>query len=440
MNNMKKVFIITYYWPPAGGPGVQRVLKFVKYLPKLGWEPMVLTVANGEYPAIDKSLKKNIPPETKVFKTKSWEPNSLYKKFLGMKQNEKIPTAVLVNDNPSFKKKFASWIRLNLFVPDAKIGWKRFAIKEGMKIINKEKPDLIFSSSPPPTVHLIASELSKQSKLKWVADFRDPWTDIHYYEDQPRLALVKAKDKGYEKKILNQADMITCISQLDIELDFANKTDSTKCINIPNGFDDDDFKEMNIFNSPTDKFTLLHLGAINKERNPLKLFEAVKSLRNKGLLTPNNFQIIFVGNIDAIVMSTVEKNEIWDMVKYIEYLPHKEALSYTEQATALLLLVTQSKKNRRILPGKTFEYMRTGKYIFALGPEDGEVARIIQETKTGSVIDYTNLNNIEIALEEQFNNWKNKQPSIMPAGKEIRKYSRENLTKKLVKVFDELIK
>ncbi|MEE9430935.1 MAG: glycosyltransferase [Melioribacteraceae bacterium] len=437
---MKKVLIITYYWPPAGGPGVQRVLKFVKYLPKLGWQPIVLTVANGEYPAIDKTLEKNIPLGVKVFKTSSWEPNNLYKKFLGMKESENIPTAVLVDDNPSFKKKFASWVRLNLFVPDAKIGWKRFAIKEGLKIIKKEKPDLIFSSSPPPTVHLIASELAKQSKLKWVADFRDPWTDIHYYEDQPRMAYVKAKDRRLEKIVLNNADKITCISKLDIELDFANKTDSPKCINIPNGFDDDDFKEMNIFNSPTEKFTLLHLGAINKERNPIKLFEAVKSLRDKGLININNFQIIFVGNIDATIITTVEKNEIWDMVKYVEYLPHVEALSFTEHTSVLLLLVTQSQNNRRILPGKTFEYMRTGKYIFALGPEDGEVARIISETKTGTVVDYSDLDKIRNTLEEQFNNWALNKLSIQPNAKEIRKYSRKNLTEELVKVFDELVK
>jgi len=436
---MKKVLIITYYWSPAGGPGVQRVLKFAKYLPKLGWQPIVLTVAKGEYPALDKTLEKNIPKETKVYKTSSWEPIALYKRFLGMKQDDNLPTAVLVDESLSLKKKIANWIRLNIFIPDAKIGWKHSAVKEGLKIINEEKPDLIFSSSPPPTVHLIASELAKRSNLKWVADFRDPWTDIHYYEEQPRLALVKAIDKKYEKKILNQADKITCISQLDIELDFAKKTDSSKCINIPNGFDDDDFKKMNVFDSPTDKFTILHLGAVNKERNPLKLFEAIKSLVNKGLLNSNNFQLIFVGNIDAAIMSSVEKNEIWDLVKYVEYLPHEEALNYMEQATVLLLLVTQSKNNKRILPGKTFEYMRTGKYVFALGPEDGEVARIINETKTGSIVEYSDLNKIEKTLELQFNNWKNKQSDTHPDGKEIRKYSRENLTGELVKVFDELI-
>ena len=436
---MKKVLIVTYYWPPAGGPGVQRVLKFVKYLPKFGWQPIILTVANGEYPAIDKSLEKNIPQECKVFKTKTREPMALYKQFLGMKKNDRIPTAVLVDSNPSIKKRFANWVRLNLFIPDAKIGWKKFAVKEGMKIIKNEKPDLIFSSSPPPTVHLIASELAGKSKLKWIADFRDPWTDIHYYEDQPRLTIVKSIDKKYESKVLNKADKVTCISKLDIELDFAKKTDKEKCINIPNGYDENDFDELNLFNTPTKKFTILHLGAINKERNPEKFFEAVSLLYKKGIINKENFQITFVGNIDPVVMTSVEKNEIWELVTYVDYLPHKEALQYTDRANVLLLLVTQSEKNRRILPGKTFEYMRTGKFIIALGPEDGEVARIISETNTGIVIDYSNEEKIRQIIEKKFLEWKENNLSFNGKAEEIKKYSREKLTEQLVKVFNSLV-
>ncbi len=437
---MKKVLIITYYWPPAGGPGVQRVLKFVKYLPQFGWLPLVLTVAKGEYPAIDKSLEKNIPAEAMVFKTVSREPMALYKKFMGMKQNEKIPTAVLADQNTSIKKKFANRIRLNLFIPDAKIGWKKFAVKEGLKIIKNEKPDLIFSSSPPPTVHLIASELAKKSGLKWIADFRDPWTDIHYYEDQPRIAIAKSIDKKYESKVLNQANKITCISKLDIELDFAKKTDAKKCINIPNGYDDDDFAGLNIFNSPTKKFTILHLGAINKERNPEKFFEAISELRKEGIINKDNFQITFVGKTEAVIITAVERNEIWELVNYVDYLPHKEALEYTDNATLLLLLVTQSKKNKRILPGKTFEYMRTGKYILALGPEDGEVARIISETNTGVVIDYNNKEKIKTFLSEKFSAWQNNSLLFKGKAEEIKKFSRKKLTEHLVNVFEETLK
>ncbi len=436
---MKKVLIVTYYWPPAGGPGVQRVLKFVKYLPKFGWQPLILTVANGEYPAIDKSLEKNIPSECKIFKTSSLEPMALYKRFMGLDKNANIPTAVLADSNPSFKKRFANWVRLNIFVPDAKIGWKRFAVKEGLEIIKNEKPDLIFSSSPPPTVHLIASELAKRRNLKWIADFRDPWTDIHYYEDQPRLSFVKALDKKYEHRALNQADIVTCISQLDIELDFAKKTDVAKCINIPNGYDEDDFVSIDTSNSSTEKFTILHLGAVNKERNPVKFFKAVNSLREKGAITKQNFQITFVGKVESIIKDTVEQNNISELVNYVDYLPHSKALKQIEKANALLLLVTQSQKNRRILPGKTFEYMRTGKYILALGPEDGEVSRIITETKTGKVIEYSDEAKMEETLETLITAWQDKQYITNDNAETIKNYSREELTKKLVRIFNNLI-
>jgi hypothetical protein len=184
---MKKVLIITYYWPPAGGPGVQRILKFAKYLPDFGWQPLVLTVSKGEYPALDKSLYKEIPQEAEVFKTKSFEPNLLYKKFVGLDQDASIPISVLSEEKSSLKKSLAHWIRINFFIPDAKIGWQPFAITEGKRIIENHQPDIIFSSSPPPTVHLIARRLKKYARLKWVADFRDPWTDIHYYENQNRI-------------------------------------------------------------------------------------------------------------------------------------------------------------------------------------------------------------------------------------------------------------
>jgi len=438
---MKKVLIITYYWPPAGGPGVQRVLKFVKYLPELGWQPLVLTVKKGEYPAIDETLAKNIPPECKVFKTNIFEPSDLYKRFLGMDVKAKIPTAVLADNNPGLKKQIANLIRLNFFIPDAKIGWKKFAVEDGLKIIETEKPDLIFSSSPPPTVHLIAKKLAAKTNLKWVADFRDPWTDIHYYEKQPRLFFAKYLDRKYERQVLDKADKVTCISRLDIELDFGKKTDVSKCVNIPNGYDEEDFSDIKLENTQTEQFTLLHLGAVNKERNPVKLFYAVKSLVEQEIINNNNFRIIFIGKVEQDIHDTIKKIGIMNVVEFINYLPHHKALSFAaEKATALLLLVTQSQKNRRILPGKTFEYMRFGKPVIVLGPEDGEVARIISETDTGIVIDYLNEDKIKDTLEKLLLQWKEKKTSYKSNMNKVEKYSRKKLTKQLVNVFEEIIK
>ncbi len=437
---MKKVLIVTYYWPPAGGPGVQRVLKFVKFLPKLGWEPIVLTVRNGEYPAIDETLAKNIPEGCKVFKSEIWEPASAYKKFMGMKSGEKIPTAVLADETPSLKKKIASIVRLNLFVPDAKIGWINNAVKTGKEIIRTEKPDLIFSSSPPPTVHLIARRLAKYSKLKWIADFRDPWTDIHYYENQPRLSVVKAFDRMLEKKVLTEADRISCISKLDIDLDFGKKTNPGKCCNIPNGYDEEDFSELKLDEKNDNRFEMLHLGAVNKERVPHKLLRALKTLNEEGVILEKLFQLKFVGKTEEVLKQEVEQLGINDLVKFVSYVPHSEALKHIESASVMLLLVTQSDKNKRILPGKTFEYIRTGREILALGPTDGEVARIINSTKTGKMIDYSDETDLYEFVKTRFLKWKNGDYSFERNVETILEYSRENLTKKLIEQFESLIK
>ena len=216
---MRKVLIIAYYWPPAGGAGVQRVLKFAKYLPQFGWEPVILTVETPDSPIEDYSLLEDIPPNTKVYKTKALEPFNFYKKVTGRKKEEKISSDILVdNSRSSFVEKLSKWIRLNLFIPDAKIGWIPYAVKNGLKIINDENIDLIFSSSPPHTIQKIGKKLSKKSKLKWVADFRDPWMEIVHYQNVRRNFITKYIDSKLEKSILKTADGITTISKEIVNL------------------------------------------------------------------------------------------------------------------------------------------------------------------------------------------------------------------------------
>ncbi|MCK4448327.1 MAG: glycosyltransferase family 4 protein [Candidatus Marinimicrobia bacterium] len=436
---LKKVLIITYYWPPAGGPGVQRVLKFAKYLPEFGWQPIVLTVKNGEYPAIDESMQNDIPSSCQMYKTASLEPNLFYKKFTGMAVDEKIPTAVLAAESTNWKKRLANWIRLNLFIPDAKIGWIPFAVRKGKKIIKTEKPDVIFSSSPPPTVHLIARKLAKWSGIKWVADFRDPWTDIHYYENQNRNKVVKQFDSYLERSVLRDADKISCISRLDIEEDFAKKTDPEKCVNIANGYDEADFRNIKTGEIKSKKFIILHIGAVGKERNPLNLFKAICKLGDEKIIMPETFTLRFIGHVDELVLQSIKSENIEPFVDFISYLPHSEALAKTMLADVMLLLVTQSEKNRRILPGKTFEYMRTGKPILALGPENGEVARILQQTKTGSIFDYQNEEEIFQKLNDLIRAWKKGKPREFKGDEQIQLFSRKKLTEKLTELFDEMI-
>ncbi len=435
---MKKVLIITYYWPPAGGPGVQRVLKFAKYLPEFGWQPIILTVKNGEYPAIDETLVEEIPECCKVYKTNSIEPSFLYKKFTGMSSDEAIPVATLTEKKTSWKMKLAHWIRLNLFIPDAKIGWIPFAVKEGKRIIKKEKPDLIFSSSPPPTVHLIAKKLAKSSKIKWVADFRDPWTEIHYYENQERNKISQKLDSKYEKEVLNNVSVITTTSQLYIEDDFAQKVSSKKCINIPNGYDEEDFKVFDYKQKNQNKeFTILHLGAVGKERIPYNLLKCIRELIDSNKIKKELIRVIFIGNVEESFKKIVKGYNLTNLIRFIKYLPHYDAIEMATRSDILLLLITQSENNRRILPGKTFEYLRLNKPILALGPEDGEVARILIDSKMGKVLDYNNEVEISKVIADYYNSWESNTIKHTDKIKFIEKYNRKNLTEQLVKIFEE---
>ena len=215
---MKKVLVVTYYWPPSGGPGVQRVLKFAKYLPAHGWEPIILTVKNGEYPSIDPSLAGDIPAGCSVHRSISFEPGGLYRPFVGLRSGEPIPVATLAVRDISWRQRWANWIRLNLFIPDAKIGWVPSALKAGRRIIRTTKPDLIFSSSPPQTVQLIAEKLARASGLPWVADYRDPWTRIFHYATSRRSAWARRYDRRLEERIVPAADERITVNQICADL------------------------------------------------------------------------------------------------------------------------------------------------------------------------------------------------------------------------------
>lgn len=428
---MKKVLIITYYWPPSGGPGVQRVLKFAKYLPQFGWQPIILTVKDGEYPAIDETLAKDIPPECIVYKTNSWEPTNLYKKFAGMKKDEKIPVAVLSEKNISWKKKIANWIRLNLFIPDAKIGWIPFAVRKGKKIIKDHQPDVIFSSSPPPTVHLIAKKLAKWSSLKWVADFRDPWTQIHYYKNN-RLNLFKTIDTIKEKKVVNSADWLTTASKQFVELIGAKKKQNTTV--ITNGFDDIQPKFDKINNK---KLSLVYVGGLNKNRYYKQFFTALCQLIEQGILSRKNFTLKFFGKVENSIQREIEKLlKHYSVLDFNGYVPHQEAIREMYKGDVLLLLFENVNHYGGHIPGKLFEYMVTGNYILGIGDKKGNAAEILSDIESGEIVS-GDADFVDVIIN-LYNKWRNNKLKHDNLEK-ILKYSRKELTENLVNVFNGLL-
>ena len=285
-------------------------------------------------------------------------------------------------------------------------------------------------------MHLIARKLKKYSSLKWIADFRDPWTDIHYYENLHKNSISNKLDHRLEKAVLNESDKIVCVSQYDIDMDFGKKVSESKCINVANGYDEMDFNEVNQSEPNQNIFNLMHLGVVGIERCPNNVFKIIGELDKKKIISESNFQLTFVGKVETEVKQIIDKFEIGKFVKFVSYLPHHEALKFSSQASALLLLITQSKKNVRILPGKTFEYMRMGIPIMALGPENGEVARIFNKSDFFKVIDYENYKAISDFLIYMMSNYKENKHVVVNPSFDIEKYERKNLTKQLASVFD----
>ena len=427
---MKKVLIITYYWPPAGGPGVQRVLKFVKYLPQFGWKPVVLTVKDGEYPAIDKSLEKDIPTGIKVYEVKSWEPFSFYKKLSGKKGN--IATDVLnKSKNDSIKSKVFRWIRANFFIPDARCGFISAVKKEGLKIIESEKPDLIFSSSPPHSVQVGAKKLAEKSGLKWVADFRDPWTDGFWQKDLPKNKLTKWYDLKLEISVLRKADHIISVSEPIIELLSSNIQNNYFV--IPNGFDEDDFIQLPE-KSESENFKITYAGSLRKSQIPYKFFDAISSLVKKEKI--RNIELNFIGSVHKDALEYIAGLSLLDIVQIKKYIPHNKLLEYLISSDIALLLIPDTEDNAGILTGKIFEYLRSETYILGFGPAEGSAAKILEETDSGAMFGYDE--NPEDKILSLYSKWANGE-KLLSNQKSIEKFSRKSLTAELVQVFNSTI-
>lgn len=428
---MKKALIITYYWPPAGGPGVQRILKFAKYLPKFGWEPLILTVENGEYPARDETLVNEIPSDIKIYRSKARDFSEIYRRFSGMKNDQTIPVAVLSQKELSLKKRFAKWVRLNLVIPDAKKGWKKDGIKTGQMIIDREKPDVIFSSSPPPTVHTIAKKLSKKNDLPWIADLRDPWSKIHYYMNN-RSALANKLDARLERKTLEHAVTVTTVSEHFGKLIDVKKQ---KLKIIANGYDPSDITPKDNEKEKSAKFSLAYVGGMNENRFYSEFFESVKTFTEVNNLTSTDISLTIAGkipnnylvNIKNMIGSNIELN-----VK--GYLSHSEAVSVMRSSSVLLLFMEKVKNYAGHIPGKLFEYMATGNHIIGIAPEEGEAGRILSENGGGEIC--ITQQGVTKALQKAYDDWKNNElQGTDPKG--LKNYTREHLTELLANAFKE---
>lgn len=416
----RRVLIISYYWPPAGGPGVQRVLKFAKYLPVFGWEATILTVKSGEYQAFDNSLISDINAEQKIFKTGSIGFYGLFKKISGQKS---IPTHQLSGGTgDTLFARISRWIRLNLVLPDGRIGWYPFAVRKGRDIIDKEKIDLVFSSGPPHSVHLIGRSLAKTSSCPWVADFRDPWSERFYYEENKRSWLARLVELRMEKAVMKKASAITAASSGFIQLLLAKTGEFEKGSVITNGFDQDDFSDMTDY-SFRDPITILHIGNLTKSQLPLSLFKVLQKQLNQ---TSGKYKLKLTGSVHPEIRQAVSDHNLNEIVEYNPYLKHDLAVKEMQQADFVFTVIPDTANNSGIIPGKIFEYMKSETAIILIGPADCDAAAIINKTSSGRVFDY----DTEAELAEYIKIRRNEEV------KDMEQFNRFTLTEELVKIFN----
>jgi glycosyltransferase involved in cell wall biosynthesis len=422
----KKLLIITYYWPPAGGPGVQRWLKFVKYLPDFGVQPIVYVPENPTYPIVDENLVNEVSDKAIILKHKIFEPYQLAS-FFSKNKTKKISSGIIPNQKrQSFLDKMFLWIRGNLFIPDARVFWVNPSVAFLEKYILENDIDTIVTSGPPHSLHLIGLRLKHTLNVKWFADFRDPWTTIGYHKSLRLSNYAAKKHKKLERQVLNTADTIIVTSN-------TTKTEFQAITNKPievitNGYDTE-----NIANHVLDtRFSLAHIGSFLSERNPKILWECLVELITEIPDFGSHLEIKLIGAVSPEVLETIAQFELKPYLNTLGYVSHSEAIAQQRKSQVLLLIEINSQDTKSIIPGKLFEYMVSGRPIIAIGPEGSDFAEIIYNTNTGVFFDYSEKMKLKSVLLGFYNQFLEGKLHSNALG--LQQYSRKSLTEKLVEI------
>lgn len=423
----KKVLIITYYWPPSGGSGVQRWLKFVKYLPQFGWQPFVFTPENPAFDTKDESLLKDVPPETEVLHFPIWEPYGLFNKLSGGKSGNMNANSAPKAD--SLFKKISIWIRGNIFIPDPRVFWVRPSVSFLNDFLREQKIRTIITTGPPHSVHLIGLRLKKKNpSLKWISDFRDPWSEWGFLDTIKVGGLARRLHKSLERKVLQMADRVTTITPFYVR-HFQRLGDRPVTL-LTNGYDADDFEGFTL--QRPDKFVIRHMGIVNEKCNPVPFMEAVASLCKSNSELREAVQIDFVGQVNETFKAYVQQHPILKSVtRFTAPVPHKEVIKLYERSAVLLLILTGYKDAEGYMPGKLFEYSATGLPIIGVGPTEGDAANFFKESKLGTMIASDDSSSIQQLVMAHFTDWKNEQKTIASPSTH---YSRKAMTEKLTQL------
>ncbi|PIB35664.1 hypothetical protein BFP72_09800 [Reichenbachiella sp. 5M10] len=428
-----RVLIISYYWPPSGGAGVQRWLKLTKYLGQNGIEPHVLTVHedSASYMQWDESLVEDVSAVVQVTKTKSFEPINYYSKLVGKKN---VPTAGFANvDSTKLSQRAVNFLRSNLFIPDPRRGWNNYAYARAKEIIEREGIELVITTSPPHSTQLIGLRLQKNLNVKWMADFRDPWTNIYYYELFGHSWLSKRIDQSMERRVLQSADQIVTVSE-GFKRSFGQLVSGVehKIKVITNGFDGEDFEHLQ--KRTNSDFTISYTGTMSDQYDLSSFIRAMKKVQQYGEGVSVKLQM--VGNLSVAIQEEILAQNI--PLEYIRMVPHSEVLQYQKNADLLLLIIPDTSDANGIIPGKIFEYLASGNPIFCIGPPESDAAGIIDRCAVGQTMDRSNEQAMVRFLQEEIDRFKTKGP-ISSRVEEINSYSRESQAATMAEVIRSLL-
>ncbi|MFM2207908.1 MAG: hypothetical protein RL213_1883 [Bacteroidota bacterium] len=430
----KKVLFITYYWPPSGGAGVQRSLKFVKYLPEFGWEPTVLTVnpLSATYPVEDPSLEKDVPVTIPVVRTTSWEPLKFLAFFSG---KSAVPYGGFTNrDKEKWTQKLLRFLRGNLLIPDARVGWVRPAVRAAEKLIREHSIGTVVISSPPHSSQLIGLRLKRVfPDLVWVADLRDPWTDIYYYKDMLHLPFARKKDASLEKAVLKSCSAVIVVSD-PIRRSFMGKLDDPSSVRfevLPNGFDRSDFPGEVV--PPSEVFRVTYVGTIAESYRPEVFFRAFSSFVREH--PEGRIRLRLVGSTSWL-MRVLEEEGLLSCLEQTGHVSHQQAVSFMRDSSALLLVIPDTPGAEGILTGKLFEYLGAGIPVIGIGPASGRAAAIVNGCGAGRFFERSEERGVRTYLEELYASW-HKNPDLRHHG-DVSAFERKSQASVLSGLLDDL--
>ena len=438
---MKRVLVITYYWPPSGGSGVQRWVKFAKYLPAEGWQPVIYTPENPELTSVDRTLEGEIPYEAEIVKYPITEPYDIYRRLMGKGASTDMKTLTqpgkggdsvvtpIASGKKNWKQRLSLWIRGNLFVPDPRVGWVRPSVRFLKEYLKEHPVDVVVTTGPPHSMHLIGQALHRDLGLPWIPDFRDPWTRMYYLKYLPMTGRTWKRLYRMEQQVLDEASTVLAVTPL-VQEEFQART-RTRVAMITNGYDEEDFNQKV---EPDTYFNIVHTGLFATDGNPLEFWKQLGDKASGDPAFRSALRIRLVGKVDREIYDAIAGAGLEENLVDLGYKDHLTAVREQMAATVLLLPLRNDPEYRPILPGKLFEYLAARRPVLGIGQEDGAMARVLSGTGAGTMADWDNGTAMRRFLDEAWEAFRN--GGVPPVKGDITRFSRRSLSHEMALLLD----